>query len=79
MSQGVKKGTFVVLDDVEDETFLVEKQVRRATVAESDANSTIKPFARGGNVDRCKSPNLLSSGIETKSTSNIIKTAQTSL
>ena len=60
-SQGVKKGTFVMLDEVEDETFLVEKPARRATVAETDTNPPIKPFTRGANPDRCKSPNLMSS------------------
>jgi hypothetical protein len=61
-SQGVKKGTFIILDEVEDETFLVEKPVRRATVAETDTNVPIKPFTRGGaNPDRCKSPNLIPS------------------
>lgn len=60
-SQGVKKGTFVILDEVEDQTFLVEKPARRATVAETDTNPPIKPFTRGANPDRCKSPNLISS------------------
>jgi len=50
-----------MLDDVEDETFLVEKPARRATVAETDTNPPIKPFTRGANPDRCKSPNLMSS------------------
>jgi hypothetical protein len=45
-------------DDVEDEAYIIDKpSARRATLVEPEA--AIKPFARGGMADRCKSPNLL--------------------